>query len=115
MIEHLWLPHGISTCSPRIDFLFTLIFWITFVVWILVTSTMVVFLVRYRNRPGRKATYIAGNPRREVLWTTATTVVLTALPLVSRAPRANIKENDPPAAASCHVTGNEFTCAITHT
>jgi len=67
MIEHLWLPHGISTYSPRIDFLFTLIFWITLVVWILVTSTMVVFLVRYRNRPGRKATYIEGNPRLEVL------------------------------------------------
>ena len=96
MLDHLWLPEGISTYSPRIDFLFTLIFWIVVVVWVLVMIAMIVFMVRYRTKPGRKATYIEGNSRLEVLWTTATAVILIALALLSRSTWANIKEHGPP-------------------
>ena len=100
MLEHLWLPHGVSTYSARIDFLFTLVFWITLVVLIAVTSAMVIFLVKYRARPGRKATYMEGNPRLEVLWTTATTAILIGLALLSRSTWANIKEQGPPGDAA---------------
>ena len=62
MLEHLYFPHYISTFGPRIDFLFELIFWIVMVVWIAMIA-MVVFMVRYRTRPGRKAEYIEGNSR----------------------------------------------------
>ena len=78
MLEHLWFPHDISTFGPQIDWLFILIFWITVIVWALVMIAMVTFMVRYRHRPGRKAEYIEGNPRLEVLWTTATAVILIA-------------------------------------
>ncbi|HKD68262.1 MAG TPA: cytochrome c oxidase subunit II [Candidatus Binataceae bacterium] len=114
MIEHFWLPEGISTYSPRIDFLFTLIFWITAVVWALVTIAMVVFMVKYRTRPGRKATYIEGNPRLEVLWTTATAVILIALALLSRSTWANIKEQGPPGDVFYKVTAKQFNWEITY-
>jgi cytochrome c oxidase subunit II len=114
MIEHLWLPHGISTYSARIDFLFTLIFWITLVVWVLVTAAMVIFMVQYRHTPGRKATYIEGNPRLEVLWTTVTTVILIALALLSRSTWANIKEQGPPGDVFFQVTGKQFNWEITY-
>ena len=55
MLEHLYFPHDISTFGPRIDWLFELIFWIVMVVWIAVMIAMVLFMIRYRNRPGRKA------------------------------------------------------------
>ena len=61
MLEHLYFPHDISTFGPTIDFLFELIFWIVMVVWVLVMITMVIFMIRYRTRPGRKAEYIEGN------------------------------------------------------
>lgn len=114
MIGHFWLPEGISTFSPRIDFLFTLIFWITAVVWALVTIAMVVFMVKYRARPGRKATYIEGNPRLEVLWTTVTAVILIALALLSRSTWANIKEQGPPGDVFYKVTAKQFNWEITY-
>jgi len=114
MLEHFWLPHGISTYSPRIDFLFTLIFWITFVVWVAVTAAMVIFMVKYRTRPGRKATYIEGNPRLEVIWTTATAVILIGLALLSRSTWANIKEQGPPGDVFYKVTAKQFNWEITY-
>jgi cytochrome c oxidase subunit II len=114
MIQHFWLPEGISTFSPTIDFLFTLIFWITAVVWALVTIAMVVFMVKYRARPGRRATYIEGNPRLEVLWTTVTAVILIGLALLSRSTWANIKENGPPGDVFYKVTAKQFNWEITY-
>ena len=65
MLEHLYFPHDVSTFGPQIDWLFELIFWIVMFVWIAVMIAMVVFMVRYRHRPGRKAEYIEGNSRLE--------------------------------------------------
>ena len=79
MLEHLYFPHDISTFGPQIDWLFELIFWIVMVVWIAVMIAMVIFMVRYRTRPGRKAEYIEGNTRLEIVWTTATAVILVVL------------------------------------
>jgi cytochrome c oxidase subunit II len=114
LIRHFWLPEGISTYSPRIDSLFTLIFWITAVVWVLVTATMIVFMVRYRARPGHKAAYIEGNPRLEVLWTSVTSVILIALALLSRSTWADIKEQGPPGDVFYRVTAKQFNWEITY-
>ena len=100
MLDHLWLPRDISTFGPRIDFLFLLIFWITVVAWVLVTVGMIVFMVKYRSRPGHKASDIGGNPRLELLWTSVTAIILVALALMSRSTWADSKENGPRAAAA---------------
>src|SRR5208337_1788197 len=63
MLEYMYFPHDISTFGPKIDLLFEIIFWLVLVVWVLVMITMVTFMIRYRNRPGRKAEYIEGNHR----------------------------------------------------
>jgi len=114
MLDHLWLPHDISTFGPRIDFLFTLIFWITAITWVLVTVGMIVFMVQYRARPGHKATYIEGNPRLEIIWTSATAVILVALAVMSRSTWADIKENGPPGDVFYKVTGKQFNWEITY-
>jgi cytochrome c oxidase subunit 2 len=112
--EHLWLPHDISTFGPRIDFLFTLIFWITLIVWILVMVAMVSFMFLYRAKPGGKASYIEGNPRLEIVWTTATTVILIALALMSRSTWADIKEAGPPGDVFYGVLAKQFNWEITY-
>ena len=114
MLEHLWFPHDISTFGPQIDWLFILIFWITVIVWALVMVAMVTFMVRYRHRPGRKAEYIEGNPRLEIVWTTATAVILIALALMSKSTWAEIKEHGPPGQAFYQVAGKQFNWEITY-
>src|SRR5271168_214832 len=114
MLEHLYFPHDVSTFGPQIDFLFELIFWIVMVVWVAVMAAMVVFMVRYRYRPGRKAEYIEGNSRLEIIWTTATTVILIVLALMSRSTWADIKEHGPPGDVFYQVDAKQFNWAITY-
>ena len=114
MLEHLYFPHDISTFGPKIDWLFLLIFWIVMVVWIAVMVAMVVFMVRYRTRPGRKAEYIEGNTRLEIVWTTATAVILVVLAFMSRATWADIKEHGPPGQVFYGVNAKQFNWEITY-
>jgi cytochrome c oxidase subunit II len=114
MLEHLYFPHDISTFGPKIDWLFELIFWIVLVVWIAVMIAMVVFMVRYRTRPGRKAEYIEGNSRLEIIWTTATTVILITLAIMSRSTWADIKEHGPPGDVFYKVNAKQFNWEITY-
>ena len=114
MLEHLWFPHDISTFGPQIDTLFTIIFWITMITWLAVTVALVAFLFLYRNKPGRKASYIEGNPTLEIFWTTATAVILIALAIMSRSSWAYIKEAGPPGDVFYRVTGKQFNWEVTY-
>jgi cytochrome c oxidase subunit 2 len=114
MLEHLYFPHDISTFGPQIDWLFELIFWIVMVVWIAVMIAMVIFMIRYRTRPGRKAEYIEGNTRLEIVWTTATAVILVILAFMSRSTWADIKENGPPGQVFYQVNAKQFNWEITY-
>jgi len=114
MLEHLWFPHDISTFGPSVDWLFEVIFWITVLTWIAVTVTMIVFLIRYRTRPGRKAEYIEGDTRLEVIWTTVTAVIMVVLALMSRSTWADIKEHGPPGDVFYAVAAKQFNWEITY-
>jgi cytochrome c oxidase subunit II len=114
MLEHLWFPHDISTFGPQIDWLFELIFWIVMIVWAAVTITMIVFMIKYRTRPGRKAEYIEGNQRLEIVWTTATAIIMVVLAFMSRATWAEIKEKGPPGEVFYKVTAKQFNWEITY-
>jgi cytochrome c oxidase subunit II len=114
MLEHLWFPHDISTFGPQIDWLFELIFWIVMIVWAATMVTMVTFLIRYRSRPGHKAEYIEGNSRLEIIWTTATAVIMIILAFMSRSTWAEIKEHGPPGQVFFNVTAKQFNWEITY-
>lgn len=114
MLEYLWFPHDISTFGPTIDLIFLGIFWLTVITWAAVTITMVVFMVKYRTRPGRKAEYIEGNSRLEIVWTTATAVIMVVLALLSRSSWADIKEHGPAGEVFYQVTAKQFNWEITY-
>ena len=78
-----WLPENVSTYGHEIDSLFYLIYYITGATFILVTVLMVVFLIKYREQPGRRATYSHGNTTLEIIWTIIPAVILIVLAFMS--------------------------------
>ncbi|MGO9455231.1 MAG: cytochrome c oxidase subunit II [Candidatus Binataceae bacterium] len=114
MLEHLYFPHDISTFGPQVDWLFLLIFWIVVITWAAVMVAMVVFMFKYRHRPGRKAEYIEGNTRLEIVWTTVTAVIMIALALMSKSTWAEIKEHGPPGQVFYKVAAKQFNWEITY-
>ncbi|HET6277860.1 MAG TPA: cytochrome c oxidase subunit II [Candidatus Polarisedimenticolia bacterium] len=103
-----WLPENISTYGADIDFFFAVIYYITTAVFFLVAGSMVYFLIRYRRRAGRKAEYTHGNNTLELVWTTATTIAMFLLAILSKPVWSEIKETRPPADVEVRVTGKQF-------
>lgn len=112
-----WLiPHGSSTFVGRIDGLYYLILGITGIAFVVVEVALIVFLVRYRGRPGRRATYYHGNTRAEVIWTSVTAVVVLILGIMS-APRWHyIKGRDsvPSDAIPIAIHAKQFEWQVTY-
>lgn len=109
-----WLPPDISTYGPQIDSLFWLIFWITAITFVLVEGALVVFLIQYRHRPGRQATYTHGNNTLEIAWTIAPSIILVVLALLSRGLWHEIKQTVPPSKYPVQVTAKQFNWEITY-
>src|SRR5579884_636806 len=103
-----WLPEGVSTFAPEIDRLFYGIYYLTGAVFLAVQLTLLVFVVRYRYRPDRRAEYTHGNTTLEIVWTVVPAIILVVLALVSRATWANIKERIPPSDFEMGVTAKQF-------
>jgi heme/copper-type cytochrome/quinol oxidase subunit 2 len=79
-----WLPQNYSKHGPAIDSLFNWIFWITMITFVAVQVVLVVFLIKYRHRPGAKGIFIHGNTRLEMAWTLAPAVILALLAFFSK-------------------------------
>src|ERR687892_2770571 len=91
-----WLPEDVSTFGQEIDSLFYLIYYITAATFILVTVLMLVFLVMYRQREGRRATYTHGNTTLEIIWTVVPAAILIVLSFMSVSTWAKVKREVPP-------------------
>jgi cytochrome c oxidase subunit II len=91
---HWWFPGNASSVGGKVDSLFYVILYITGAVFVLVEATLIVFLVRYRHRSGRKATYIEGSNRAEIIWTAIPAVILVTLALVSQPLWSKIKNDE---------------------
>ena len=104
----IWLPEGITTTSPVIDRLFYIVLTLTGVVFVLVQLTLVVFLVRYRRDPQRRATYTHGNTLAEVVWTAIPAAILVALAFYSQGVWSLIRGTPPPPDLQVEITGEQF-------
>lgn len=105
---HLWLPENVSTFGAKIDQIFYLIYYITNVTFFIVISLLIAFLVMYRHREGRRATYTHGNTTMEIAWTIAPAVILVLLGFISKSRWDEIKSSQPPAAVNVRVTALQF-------
>ena len=73
------LVPGISTFAAPIDRLFMVVLIVTGVAFVLVEGTLITFLIRYRHRKDRRATYTHGNRKVEVAWTIVPGLMLFSL------------------------------------
>jgi len=110
------LPPGASTFTGDIDWIYYLILWVTGIAFVLVEAALLVFLIRYRRRPGRKATYVHGSTRAEVIWTSVTAAVVVVIGLLSAPAWNKIKgRNSPPAnSIPLGIHGKQFEWHVTY-
>ena len=109
-----WLPEDVSTFGRDIDAMFYLIYYITTAVFLLVVVLMVAFLIMYRYREGRRATYSHGSTALEITWTAVPTVILVVLAVMSKAGWDRIKVEVPPSDVRVRVEGKQFNWNIVY-
>ncbi|MEK7366853.1 MAG: hypothetical protein AAB195_02705, partial [candidate division NC10 bacterium] len=63
-----WLPESVSTYGGDIDAIFYLIYYVTGAWFVLTLGVTILFLIRYRRREGRRATYVHGNSLAQSAW-----------------------------------------------
>jgi heme/copper-type cytochrome/quinol oxidase subunit 2 len=107
-----WLPPNRSTHGGDIDTLFNVIFWITMITFVLVEAVLIVFMIKYRHRPGvQKAHFTHGNTRLEMTWTITPAIILAVLALFSKKVWDNYRYSDTaddPHRAQVLVVGEQF-------
>jgi cytochrome c oxidase subunit 2 len=104
------LPESASSIAPKIDQLFWVILWITGAFFFLVEGALLVFVLRYRARPGVKADYIHGHTALEVIWTVIPALILLGLALVSQRVWAEIRypSQRPMVAETIEIVAEQF-------
>lgn len=105
-----WFPANASSYGQEIDNMFLLILYITGAVFFLVEITLLVFIFKYRHKPGRKATYIDGSTRAEIIWTAIPAVIVVFLGVFSQPLWSRIKDpaKIPADAITYDVTAKQF-------
>ena len=85
------LPPGLSTYASQIDALYYMILVITGIAFVVTEVALVVFLIKYRARPGRRAVYTHGSTKAEIIWTAVPTVTVIIIGLMSAGVWMDIK------------------------
>jgi cytochrome c oxidase subunit 2 len=109
-----WLPENVSTYGGQIDRLFSIIQWITGITFVLVIVLMLLFLVKYRDQGGRRATYTHGSTLLEIIWTIVPAIILIVLFMMSQSIWWNIKGVQPSSDFQIHVRGKQFNWYFTY-
>lgn len=107
-----WLPEDVSPYGAGIDGLFRLIYYITAAAFLVVTVLMLTFLVLYRYREGRRATYTHGNTTLEIVWTVIPAVVFIWLGLASKSQWETLKMTMPDTDIVIRVSAKQFNWEI---
>ncbi|MGH7472789.1 MAG: cytochrome c oxidase subunit II, partial [Candidatus Methylomirabilales bacterium] len=104
----------VSTYGKDVDFLFYLIYYITGGTFVLVAAAMIAFLILYRHKEGRRATYTHGNTALEIIWTIVPTLILVVLTFLSVPTWARIKMQMPQTDLQIQVTAKQFNWQIAY-
>src|SRR5688572_22127165 len=104
------LPAGASSYSGEIDWLYYMILVITGIAFVVVEAALIWFLIRYRARPGRKATYIHGSMKAEVIWTAVPAIAVIVIGILSSGVWNRIRGRDsvPADAIPIGVVAKQF-------
>src|SRR5687767_4799667 len=105
-----WFPENVSTFGAKMDSMFMIILWITGITFVLVEAALLYFAFKYRHRPGRKATFVHGNKRLEIIWMAATFVIVLFVAAISMEPWMAVRNpaRFPPPELQVEVTAKQF-------
>ena len=103
-----WLPENVSTYGGEIDSLFYFIYYITTAVFVFVTVLLVLFIILYRHREGRRAVYSHGNTALEITWTVIPAIILFAISFMSVDTWSKVKANAPASDLEVKVNATQF-------
>jgi cytochrome c oxidase subunit II len=109
-----WLPENVSTFGNEIDTLFYIIYYITGAAFWLVTLLLILFLILYRRREGRRAVYSHGNTPLEITWTVVPAVILVVLAFMSASTWGKVKRHAPPSDFQVQVTAKQFNWEVVY-
>ena len=84
----------VSTYGQTLDNLWLVILWVTGIVFFATEIALLVFMVKYRHREGRKAEYIHGSNKAEFIWTSITFVIVMVLAVYSKGIWDEIRDQD---------------------
>ena len=72
-----WMPEQGSSVAGGVDWLFSFVLWLSAFFFALVTTLLVVFVLRYRHRPGVARSTVGGhNTALELTWTIIPTILV---------------------------------------
>lgn len=110
-----WFPENVSTFLA-VDSLFTIILWITGIVFVLVEVALLFFAFKYRHKEGRRALHVHGNLRLEAIWTGATFLIVLFIAGISIGPWMEARNPDryPPSEFDVLVTAKQFEWNVTY-
>ena len=104
------LPESASTYAPRVDQLFWVILGITGFFFFLVQACLLLFVLKYRARPGHTASYVHGSTIVEIIWTVIPAVILVGLTIASQKVWAEIRypAMAPATSQQVEITAEQF-------
>ncbi len=103
-----WAPPNYTTGGEQIDSILNFIFWLTLFVFIAVQVVFLVYLVKYRRRPGQPAYYSHGNSLLEVVWTTIPVLIFLGLAIYSNRVWAELHSDPPQDSLQVNVSAFQF-------
>ncbi len=113
-----WFPKNISTYGGEIDHVFYLIFYIVGIGFLLGEGAIIYFLIRYRRRQGKKATFVRGENWAQAAWILIPGMIVMLLDFWIDFEGAKayeeVKGETPMSEYVVQVTGKQFNWIITH-
>jgi cytochrome c oxidase subunit II len=107
-----WFPPAASTQAGKIDTLWDVLLICSIPIFVLVTTVVVVSVIRFRMRPGEEeldGPPIHGNTRLEVIWTAIPATLLIALCAYAYIVLHDIEKAPAAQELNVKVTGQQFT------
>lgn len=112
-----WLfSPSVATYGASIDNLYYIILVITGIVFLLTQGLLVYFIIRYRKKEGRKAEYIHGSTKAEIVWTAIPFFIVVAIALMSKSVWDDIRNPAliPDDAMEVQITAKQFEWTVTY-
>lgn len=108
------LPEQFSTFGGDVDAIYYVILWVTGIIFVVTEVLLVYFVVRYRHKEGRKATFDHGSTKMEIAWTLIPLVIVIWLGVASKGVWDRIKSEVPDDAMEVIVTAKQFEWTVTY-